>query len=141
MNKKLLPLLLSSLFLSNAAHAESSAKQIALNASTIIYGTINTGGMSAAIQEIKTCYDGVKTRDHFMYCLSMDIQAKRFDSAVAKRSETTEQAYFSDAEMDERVLGMQRWYPSTSQLNYVMNQIMDGLEQGTKAELERIGRK
>lgn len=139
MNNPLLPLLLSSLILSSTVHAESSTKQIALNASTIVYGTINKGGMSAAIQEIKTCYDGVKTRDHFIYCLSMDIQAKRFDSAVAKRLETTEQSYFSDAEMDERVLGMQRWYPSTSQLNYEMNQIMDGLEQGTKAELARAG--
>lgn len=140
MNTRLLPLLITSVFLSSTAYAESVTKQIALNASTIIYGTINTGGMSAAIQEIKTCYDGVKTRDHFIYCLSMDIQAKRFDSAVAKRLQTTEQAYFSDAEMDERVLGMQRWYPSTSQLNYEMNQLMDGLEQGTKTELERIGR-
>jgi hypothetical protein len=141
MNIRLFLLLLSSLFLSSTVHAESSTKQIALNASTIIYGTINKGGMSAAIQEIRTCYDGAKSRDNFIYCLSMDIQAKRFDSAVAKRSETTEQAYFSDAEMDERVLVMQRWYPSTSQLNYEMNQLMDGLEQGTKAELERIGRK
>ena len=139
MNTRLLPLLITSVFLSSTAYAESVTKQIALNASTIIYGTINTGGMSAAIQEIKTCYDGVKTRDHFIYCLSMDIQAKRFDSAVAKRLQTTEQAYFSDAEMDERVLGMQRWYPSTSQLNYEMNQLMDGLEQGTKAELARAG--
>ncbi len=139
MNTRHLPLLLSCLFLSATAHAESSTRQIALNASTIIYGTINKGGMSAAIQEIKTCYDGVKTRDHFIYCLSMDIQAKRFDSAMAKRTATTEQAYFSDAEMDERVLGMQRWYPSTSQLNYEMNQIMDGLELGTKAELARAG--
>ena len=96
MNTRLLPLLITSVFLSSTAYAESLTKQIALNASTIIYGTINTGGMSAAIQEIKTCYDGVKTRDHFIYCLSMDIQAKRFDSAVAKRSETTEQAFFSD---------------------------------------------
>lgn len=139
MNNPLLPLLLSSLLLSCAAHAESSTKQIALNASTIIYGTINSGGMSAAIQEIRKCYNDAKTRDHFIYCLSMDIQAKRLDSAVAKRLETTEQAYFSDAEMDERVLGMQRWYPSTSQLNYEMNQIMDGLEQGTKVELARAG--
>jgi hypothetical protein len=139
MNIRLFTLVLSSLLLASAVHAESSTKQIALNASTIIYGTINKGGMSAAIQEIKTCYDGVRTRDHFIYCLSMDIQAKRFDSAVAKRSETTEQAYFSDAEMDERVLGMQRWYPSTSQLNYEMNQLMNGLELGTKAELARAG--
>jgi hypothetical protein len=43
--------------------------------------------------------------------------------------------------MDERVRGLERWYPSVSQLDYVMNQLMDGLEQGTKAELERIGRK
>lgn len=141
MKAKALPTVFIALFLCGTAHAESSTQQIARNASAVIYGTINKGGMSAAIQEIRKCYDDVKVRDHFIYCLSMDIQAKRFDSAVAKRSEVTENAYFTDAEMDERVLGMQRWYPSTSQLNYEMNQIMDGLEKGTKDELARAERK
>lgn len=121
--------------------AETQVKQIALNASTIVYGTINTGGLGAAVTEIGICYDAVKTRDHFLHCLSMDIQAKRFDGAVSTRSGLSPNDFFSDAVMDERVRGLERWYPSASQLDYVMNQLMDGLEQGTKAELQRAERK
>lgn len=121
--------------------AETPVKQIALNASTVVYGTINTGGLAVAVKEIGTCYDGVKTRDHFLYCLSMDIQAKRFDVAVSARSGMPANDFFSDEVMDERVRGLERWYPSASQLDYVMNQLMDGLEQGTKAELARVERK
>jgi hypothetical protein len=141
MQKPLRILIAASLFAAGDVPAETAVKQIALNASTVVYGTINTGGLAAAVTEIGKCYDAVKTRDHFLYCLSMDIQAKRFDGAMAARSGLPANDFFSDTVMDERVRGLERWYPSASQLDYVMNQMMDGLEQGTKAELARIERK
>ena len=141
MKKTLICAFTCTMLLAAPLQAETQVKQIALNASTIVYGTINTGGLGAAVKEIRTCYDAVKTRDHFLHCLSMDIQAKRFDGAVSARSGMPANDFFSDAVMDERVRGLERWYPSVSQLDFVMNQMMDGLEQGTKAELERIGRK
>lgn len=141
MKKTLICAFTFTLLLAAPLQAETQVKQIALNASTIVYGTINTGGLGAAVKEIGICYDAVKTRDHFLHCLSMDIQAKRFDGAVAARSGLPANDFFSDAVMDERVRGLERWYPSVSQLDYVMNQLMDGLEQGTKAELQRVERK
>jgi hypothetical protein len=33
---------------------------------------------------------------------------------------------------------LERWYPSKSQLDYVLGQVMVGLEQGTKNEVMRI---
>ena len=141
MKNPLITVLSLTLLMAGPLRAATPVKQIALNASTVGYGTINTGGLGAAVKEIRTCYDAVKTRDHFVYCLSMDIQAKRFDGAMATRSGLPANDFFSDAVMDERVRGLERWYPSVSQLDFVMSQMMDGLEQGTKAELERIGRK
>jgi hypothetical protein len=141
MKKTLISAFTIALLLAAPLQAETQVKQIALNASIVVYGTINTGGLGAAVKEIRTCYDTVKTRDHFLHCLSMDIQAKRFDGAVSARSNLPANDFFSDAVMDERVRGLERWYPSASQLDYVMNQLMDGLEQGTRAELERIERK
>lgn len=141
MKKSLIYAFTCTLLLAAPLQAETQVKRIALNASTIVYGTINTGGLGAAVTEIGTCYDAVKTRDHFLHCLSMDIQAKRFDGAVSARSGMPANDFFSDAVMDERVRGLERWYPSVSQLDYVMNQLMDGLEQGTKAELQRAERK
>lgn len=141
MKKTLISAFTLALLLANPSHAENQVKQIALNASTVVYGTINSGGLAVAVKEIGKCYDGVKTRDHFLYCLSMDIQAKRFDGAVSARSGLPANDFFADAVMDERVRGLERWYPSASQLDYVMNQLMDGLEQGTKKELERAERK
>jgi hypothetical protein len=141
MKNHLITVLSLALLMAGPLRAETPVKQIALNASTIVYGTINTGGLGAAVKEIGTCYDAVKTRDHFLHCLSMDIQAKRFDGAVSARSGMPANDFFSDAVMDERVRGLERWYPSVSQLDYVMNQLMDGLEQGTKAELQRAERK
>jgi hypothetical protein len=141
MKKTLISAFACTMLLAAPLQAETQVKQIALNASTIVYGTINTGGLGAAVKEIRTCYDAVKTRDHFLHCLSMDIQAKRFDGAVSARSNLPPDDFFSDAVMDERVRGLERWYPSASQLDYVMNQLMDGLEQGTKAELQRAERK
>jgi hypothetical protein len=141
MKKTLICAFAFTMLLAAPLQAETQVKQIALNASTIVYGTINTGGLGAAVKEIGTCYDAVKTRDHFLHCMSMDIQAKRFDGAVSARSGMPANDFFSDAVMDERVRGLERWYPSVSQLDYVMNQLMDGLEQGTKAELQRAERK
>lgn len=141
MKKTLISTFTLAMLLANPSLAENQVKRIAQNASTVVYGTINAGGLAEAVKEIDKCYDGVKTRDHFLYCLSMDIQAKRFDGAVSARSGLPANDYFSDEVMDERVRGLERWYPSASQLDYVMNQLMDGLEQGTKEELQRVERK
>ena len=136
--KQFFSICLSGIIWAGQALAESPPKQIAQNASTMIYASINKSGIDGAVSEIKQCYDQVKSRDHFVYCMSMDIQASRFDAAVSKKSGLPAHDFFLEANMDQRVQVLQRWYTSTSQLDYVMKQVMDGLEAGTKQQLARV---
>ncbi len=116
----------------------SLPKEIAISASANFYSIISTGGLVAAIEEIKSCYDGVKERDNFVFCLAMDIQAQRFNDTMSKRLNVPGDAYFEQDYFDDRIMVLERWYPSKSQLDYVLNQVMSGLEQGTMNEVARI---
>lgn len=116
----------------------SLPKEIAISASANFYAIISTGGLVAAIEEIKSCYDGVKERDNFVFCLAMDIQAQRFNDTMSKRMDVPGDAYFEQDYFDDRIMVLERWYPSKSQLDYVLGQVMSGLEQGTKNEVARI---
>ncbi|HWS41007.1 MAG TPA: hypothetical protein VN247_06940 [Arenimonas sp.] len=116
----------------------SKPKEIAISASSNFYAYISTGGLTAAITEIKSCYDGVKERDNFLFCMSMDIQGQRFNDTMSKRTGVPGDAYFEQDYLDERLMVLERWYPSKSQLDYTLKQVMAGLEQGTKNEVMRI---
>lgn len=116
----------------------SLPKEIALSASEKFYALISTGGLVAAIAEIKSCYNGVTERDNFVFCLSMDIQAQRFNDSMSKRMNVPGDTYFQQDYFEDRIMVLERWYPSKSQLDYVLKQVMSGLEQGTKNEVYRI---
>ena len=116
----------------------SQTKEIALSASEKFYALISTGGLVAAISEIKSCYNGVTDRDNFVFCLSMDMQAQRFNDTMSKRMNVPGDTYFEQDYFDDRIMVLERWYPSKSQLDYVLNQVMSGLEQGTLNEVARI---
>ena len=128
---------------SNTASPASNAftslqKEIAISASANFYAIISTGGLAAAITEIKSCYDGVKDRDNFVFCLSMDMQAQRFNDTMSKRMDVPGDAYFEQDYFDDRIMVLERWYPSKSQLDYVLGQVIAGIEQGTINEVARI---
>ena len=116
----------------------SQSKEIAVSASANFYSIVSTGGLVAAIAEIKSCYDGVKDRDNFVFCLSMDMQAQRFNDTMSKRMNVPGDAYFEQDYFDDRIMVLERWYPSKSQLDYVLGQLIAGIEQGTKNEVARI---
>ena len=116
----------------------SQSKEIAVSASANFYSIVSTGGLVAAIAEIKSCYDGVKDRDNFVFCLSMDMQAQRFNDTMSKRMNVPGDAYFEQDYFDDRIMVLERWYPSKSQLDYVLGQVIAGTEQGTKNEVARI---
>lgn len=116
----------------------SMPTEIAVSASANFYSIISTDGIPGAIKAIKSCYDGVKERDNYLFCLSMDIQGQRFDDAMSKRTQMPGDLYFEDKNFDDRISVLQRWYPSKSQLDFVLNQMMTGLEQGTKNEVARV---
>lgn len=116
----------------------SQPKDVAMSASANFYAIISTSGLAAVVEEIKSCYDGVKERDNFVFCMSMDIQAQRFNDTMSKRTTAPGDPYFEQDYFDERILVLERWYPSKSQLDYVLGQVMSGLEQGTKNEVARI---
>ncbi len=54
MKNPLITVLSLTLLIAGPLRAETPVKQIALNASTVVYGTINTGGLGAAVKEIRT---------------------------------------------------------------------------------------
>jgi hypothetical protein len=93
--------------------------EIAVSASGNFYSIISTDGIPGAIKAIKSCYDGVKERDNFLFCLSMDIQGQRFDDAMSKRTNMPGDLYFDEKNFDDRISVLERWYPSKSQLDYV----------------------
>ncbi len=112
--------------------------EIAVSASANFYSIISTDAVPGAIKAIKACYDGAKERDNYLFCLSMDIQGQRFDDAMSKRTNLPGDTYFAPENFENRLMLLQRWYPSKSQLDYVLKQIMAGLEQGTKNEVARV---
>lgn len=121
--------------------AGSGTRQIAVNASSAFFSVYRDGGMSAAISRIQACYNGAKSRDAYVYCLAMDTQAQRLERSTSARMQTPMHGYFSDEAFDARLTVLERWYPSKSQLDYAKNQLMDGLEDGIKAEVARIEKK
>jgi hypothetical protein len=118
--------------------ATTMPNEIAVSASANFYSIISTDGVPGAIKAIKACYDGAKERDNYLFCLSMDIQGQRFDDAMSKRTNQSGDSYFAAQNFEQRLMLLERWYPSKSQLDYVLKQVMAGLEQGTKNEVARV---
>jgi hypothetical protein len=123
------------------ASAASATQQIAINATGTFFSVYRDSGISGAVAKIKSCYDTAKSRDDYLFCLAMDTQAMRMDYSVSSKLGNPPTDYFAEAEFDDRIGKLQTWYPSKSQLDYTMNQLMDGMESGLKAEVERIEQK
>jgi hypothetical protein len=120
------------------ASAASATQQIAINATGSFFSVYRDSGMSGAVAKIKSCYDTAKSRDAYLFCVAMDTQAMRMDYSVSSKLGNPPLDYFAEAEFDDRIGKLQTWYPSKSQLDYTMNQLMDGMETGLKAEVDRI---
>jgi hypothetical protein len=123
------------------ASAASDTQQIAINATGTFFSVYRETGMGGAVAKIKTCYDTAKSRDAYLFCVAMDTQAMRMDYSVSSKLGNPPMDYFSEAEFESRIGKLQTWYPSKSQLDFTMNQLMDGMETGLKAEVERIEQK
>lgn len=123
------------------ASAASDTQQIAINATGTFFSVYRDSGMGGAVAKIKSCYDTAKSRDAYLFCVAMDTQAMRMDYSVSSKLGNPPMDYFAQAEFDDRIAKLQTWYPSKSQLDFTMNQLMDGMETGLKAEVERIEQK
>ncbi|MFZ9310841.1 MAG: hypothetical protein ACO24O_04990 [Arenimonas sp.] len=123
------------------AFAASDTQQIAINATGTFFSVYRDSGMGGAVAKIKGCYDTAKSRDAYLFCVAMDTQAMRMDYSVSSKLGNPPMDYFAQAEFDDRIAKLQTWYPSKSQLDYTMNQLMDGMETGLKAEVARIEQK
>ena len=123
------------------AFAASDTQQIAINATGTFFSVYRDSGISGAVAKIKGCYDTAKSRDAYLFCVAMDTQAMRMDYSVSSKLGNPPMDYFAQAEFDGRIGKLQAWYPSKSQLDYTMNQLMDGMETGLKAEVARIEQK
>ena len=121
--------------------AATDTQQIAINATGTFFSVYRDSGISGAVAKIKSCYDTAKSRDAYLFCVAMDTQAMRMDYSVSSKLGNPPTDYFAEAEFDDRIGKLQTWYPSKSQLDYTMNQLMDGMETGLKAEVERIEQK
>lgn len=123
------------------AFAASDTQQIAINATGTFFSVYRDSGINGAVAKIKGCYDTAKSRDAYLFCVAMDTQAMRIDYSVSSKLGNPPMDYFAQAEFDDRIGKLQTWYPSKSQLDYTMNQLMDGMETGLKAEVARIEQK
>ena len=123
------------------AAAASDTHQIAINATGTFFSVYRDSGISGAVAKIKSCYDTAKSRDAYLFCVAMDTQAMRMDYSVSSKLGNAPLDYFAQTAFDDRIGKLQTWYPSKSQLDYTMNQLMDGMETGLKAEVERIEQK
>lgn len=130
--------LAASLLATTLPAAASGTQQVAINATGTFFSVYRDSGIGGAVAKIKSCYDSAKSRDAYLFCVAMDTQARRMDSAVSSKLGNAPMDFFAQAAFDDRIGKLQTWYPSKSQLDYTMNQLMDGMETGLKAEVERI---
>lgn len=132
--------ILIGLLVTDSAMASKSQRQIGINASATFFAVYRETGMNGAITKIKSCYDGANSPDAYLFCLGMDSQARRLDSGMSGKLNIPVLGYFDDEQFGDRLTVMARWYPDPYQRDAAMEQLMEGLEEGTRLEVARIGK-
>lgn len=134
-------ILLSAVLLAaTAATAASPRSQIGINASATFFALYREAGMDGVIAKLRTCYDGAKSSDAYLFCLGMDSQARRLDGAMSAKLGIPVLPYFEDAQFGDRLTVMARWFPDPYQRDAALEQLLAGVDEGTRTEAERIGR-
>ena len=132
--------ILIGLFASDVVMASKSQRQIGINASATFFAVYRETGMSGVITKLQSCYDGANSSDAYLFCLGMDSQARRLDSGMSGKLDIPVLGYFDDEQFGDRLTLMARWYPDPYQRDAAMEQLMEGLEEGTRLEVARIGK-
>lgn len=133
-------LLSAGLLTASAAGAASPRSQIGINASATFFALYREAGMDGVIAKLRTCYDGAQSSDAYLFCLGMDSQARRLDAAMSAKLGIPVLPYFEDAQFGDRLTVMARWFPDPYQRDAALEQLLAGVDAGTRTEAERIGR-
>jgi hypothetical protein len=128
------------LLATDSVMANKSQRQIGINASATFFAVYRETGMNGAITKIKSCYDGANSSEAYLFCLGMDSQARRLDSGMSGKLNIPVLDYFDDDQFGDRLTVMARWYPDPYQRDAALEQLMEGLEEGTRLEVARIGK-
>ncbi len=132
--------ILIGLLATGSVMANKSQRQIGINASATFFAVYRETGMNGAITKLQKCYDGANSSDAYLFCLGMDSQARRLDSGMSGKLGIPVLGYFDDEQFGDRLTLMARWFPDPYQRDAAMEQLMEGLEEGTRLEVARIGK-
>lgn len=127
------------LLLAAPAMASKPQRQIGINASATFFALYREAGMNGVIVKLRACYDGAKSPDAYLFCLGMDSQARRLDGAMSGKLGIPVLPYFDDAQFGDRLTVMARWFPDPYQRDAALEQLLEGVDEGTRLEAERIG--
>lgn len=139
---RFLPLtaVLIGLLATSQATAGKSQRQIGINASATFFALYRETGMNGVIGKLQSCYDGAKSSDAYLFCLGMDSQARRLDSGMSGKLGIPVIAYFDDDQFGDRLTVMARWFPDPYQRDAALEQLLEGVDEGTRIEVARIGK-
>jgi hypothetical protein len=132
--------ILIGLLASGSALASKSQRQIGINASATFFALYRETGMSGVITKLQSCYDGANSADAYLFCLGMDSQARRLDSGMSGKLNIPVLGYFDDEQFGDRLTLMARWYPDPYQRDAALEQLLEGVDEGTRIEVARIGK-
>lgn len=119
--------------------ASKSQRQIGINASATFFALYRETGMNGVIGKLQACYDGAKSSDAYLFCLGMDSQARRLDAGMSGKLGIPVLPYFDDAQFGDRLTVMARWFPDGYQRDAALEQLLEGVDEGTRIEVNRIG--
>lgn len=131
--------ILTGLLLAGPAMANKSQRQIGINASATFFALYRETGMNGVIGKLQSCYDGARSADAYLFCLGMDSQARRLDSGMSAKLGIPVIAYFGDEQFGDRLTVMARWFPDPYQRDAALEQLLEGVDEGTRIEVARIG--
>ena len=132
-------LCLIGLLTAGQAMAGKAQRQIGINASATFFALYRESGMNGVIGKLQSCYDGAKSADAYLFCLGMDSQARRLDSGMSGKLGIPVIAYFDDDQFGDRLTVMARWFPDPYQRDAALEQLLEGVDEGTRIEAARIG--
>lgn len=133
-------LCLIGLLAAGQAVAGKAQRQIGINASATFFALYRETGMNGVIGKLQSCYDGAKSSDAYLFCLGMDSQARRLDSGMSGKLGIPVIAYFGDDQFGDRLTVMARWFPDPYQRDAALEQLLEGVDEGTRIEAARIGK-
>ena len=128
------------LLATSQANAGKSQRQIGINASATFFALYRETGMNGVISKLQACYDGAKSSDAYLFCLGMDSQARRLDAGMSGKLGIPVIGYFDDDQFGDRLTVMVRWFPDAYQRDAALEQLLEGVDEGTRIEVDRIGK-